>query len=536
MHFALGWTGVLLGSAMLLGCAVSGPDSPRPVDDIPQKDPEIKATLAFEGPTTLELSPGEERAITVVASPPDSYEMYFALRDPPGDASLDAGHLVTDEDGRATVKLHAPSTPASFMLRAWIKDGPAIELAVSVSKLGVGTIEVLPQYDGVRGPQDWVASVVIGTTCDALAPLLPGEVVGALVAASPSQENPLIQSVPVGPKLAVAVRSGHSVVGCSDAHELAAGQTIKVKVHMVDVPLALDRTSLDITLAYAPDAAPYGKVLSSARSQFLGTFLPPQQAEAQTVLDAMEALADEPSAFAEARSSGGWDTLAEAHFAQMPAPLGDKMSEWMDIGLGAAAPEVSGRLLSIEGVPGKALFMVDRIGGLDAVSAGAPPAHLMSWTSAPGDKVFLKGTVFWLPSRFLGTACHAGADKDLGVIQPMGEALAKVARCSDLATALGETSTCDKACLASLCRAALTRQWEAALDASAASDSVGTIDIGASGIAKVDDVATPVAISGMWLGSVSDGQVAADVSGEAAGQLSEPDAPPPEDPSNNPPQ
>src|SRR6185436_10831536 len=129
------------------------------------------------------------------------------------------------------VKLHAPSAPASFVLRARIKDGPVADLAVSVSKLGVGTLEVIPEYDGPREVTEWVASVVAGTTCDAIKAKLPGELEGALVAVSPAQAYPVIQSVPVGPKLAVTVRAGHFAWGCADAHDIAAGASTEVKIH-----------------------------------------------------------------------------------------------------------------------------------------------------------------------------------------------------------------------------------------------------------------------------------------------------------------
>jgi len=536
MRFALGWTGVFLGSAVLLGCSVG--DSAgvfHPGDETEVADHTVHATLVFEGPAQAELSPGETRPITIVTSPAKSYEVYFALLDAPGDASLDAARLFTAADGRATIKLHAPSTPASFKLRAWIKDGPTAELAVSVSKQGIATIEVMPDYTGQRPVDEWVASVVAGTSCDALAGELPGEPKGSFVATAPPQQNPLIQSIPVGPNLAVTVRAGHFAWGCADAHDLAAGVSTKVKVHVVDVPLALHKTNLDIALAYAPESQPYAKLLNNARIKFLDTFLPPDQPEGAALLDAMGAAANDGTAFAQDSELGGWGALAAAHFALLQVSLRKQLGVWIDAGIGAGEPVLTGRLEAIEGVQGKALFHAASIGGLDAASAGAPPAHLMSWTSSPNDNVYLGGTIYWLPSRFIGTACLAGATDQLGPLESMADALAQAAVCSDLAASLGGTSACDVGCLADLCRAALTARWHVALDASAADQAVGTVEIGASGVVQVDDIATPIALSGTWLGKISDGETAAVAAGAADGIVPIEEAPP-ADPGDDPPQ
>lgn len=530
MRFAFLWAGVLLGSVASWGCSVSEMAETEPLTDPPSKgDPPIDATLVFEGLSALELAPGEIRPVTVVTSPARKFELYFALLNAPSDASLDAAHVWTGGDGRATVSIRAPSTPASFTLRAWIKNGPSAELNVAVSKQGVGMIEVVPDYGGKRPITEWVGSVIAGTTCAAIADKLPGEPSGSLVATSPGQQNPLIQSVPVGPKLAVHVRAGHFAWGCADAHDITAGKSTKVKVHVVDVPPALGRTDLDLTLSYAPEPSAYGKLLKVARHGFLSAMFPPDKTEAAGLLDAMTSLAYDPESLSFARADGGWDALAEAHFAGLPAPLADRMSGWIDLGLAGAAPEIRGRLTAIEGVPGKALFHAQSVGGMDAAAAGAPPVHLFSWTSAPDDAVFLSGTLFWIPSRLVGAACGAGADVELGALDTITDTLAKAAGCTDLAASLGGTESCDQACLTELCRWALWTRWESALDASAYAGTVGTIHVGASGVVKVDDLATPIAMSGSWLGSVSDGGVSAQASGPVSGILAE-DDPVPDDP------
>lgn len=525
MRFSYVWTGALLGSVLFLGCA-SEDDALRldPSHTTSKQTTTVNATLAFEETQALDLTPGETREITVVASPSDEYDLYFALRDAPADAFLDSGHLVAGLDGRATVRLHAPGTPASFTLRAWINNGPTAELPVTVSKQGVGTVEVVPDYGGQRPVTEWIASVAIGTTCAALAGQLPGEIKGALVATAPAQQDPLIQSIPVGPKLAISLRAGHFAWGCADAHNIAAGTSTKVKVHVVDVPAALDRTKLDVALDYAPDAGPYGKLLDSARGSFLDAFFPRDYPESATLLDTMGKLAKDPIAFQAARYTGDWDALAEAHFAGLPAPVAARMNEWLGLGLGSATPKITGQLASIDGVPGQAMFMATQIGGLDAASAGAPPVHLLSWTAQPDDKVQLSGTLYWIPSRLLGTACVAGVAQDLGAPSTMIDALASAAACEDLAFQLGGVDACDAICLEALCRSALEQRWYAARNVSAESGIIGTIEVGATGSVQVDDTAMPTSLLGSWLGQVSDGTAVAAASGKVSGVLATDDS------------
>ena len=524
MRFASVWVGGLLASTLCFGCAADGLEaSPSTDDKTSTTSSTINATIAFEGGSDIDVAPGEHREITVVASPAAGYDLYFALIGAPPDASLDASYVTTGKDGRATIKLSAPSTLATFTLRAWIPDGPTAELTITVSKTGVGAVEVVPDYNGQRAITEWTASVVVGAACSDIAPELPGEPKGALVAVSPALDHPVIQSVPAGPKLAVAIRAGHFAWGCADALAVGAGGVAKVKVHVVDVAPALDETNLDVELTYAPEAVAYGDMLQTARWSFLDTFLPPQAPEAESVLDAMTDLAADPTAFASARQAGGWDVIAYSHFATLPVSLTTRMDEWIDLGFSSASPIVTGKLQAIDGVPGKAMFLASQIGGLDATDAGAPPVHLMAWTAQPDDKVLLSGTLFWLPSRLAGAACQVGAAQELGVAGTMADALAKAAACSDLAASLGGFDQCDATCLASLCKAALSERWHHALDASATSGVAGTIDIDATGQIKVDDVAVPIALSGSWIGGVSDGETTASAAGTLTGILSQDD-------------
>lgn len=528
MRFALLWPGILLGAIGLGGCAakeasaLNNPTGEAGSDTGTTSG--IDATIAFEGPSSLEAAPAEVRELSIVTYPPAPYDIYFTLIDAPSDASLDASYHLSDADGRASVKLHAPGMPATFTVRAAIKDGPSAELSVSVTKTGTGSVRVIPEYDGDRPVESWVASIVSGTTCDDLGDVLPGEPQGALVAIAPDGDSPVIQSVPVGPKLAVTVRAGHYAWGCIDSAGIPAGTTTKVKVHVVDVPAALDRTDLAVTFAFNPKE-PYGTLLMDARAKFLGALFPPETPEPVTLLDTMGLLAPDPAAFSASRESLGWDAVTADHFTTLPQPIAARTGSLIDSGLELSPPELTGQLTAIDGVEGKAIFFTSTVAGLDAESAGAPLAHLMSWTSQPNDQVVLSGSIFWVPSRFIGAACRAGAEDEVGAPIEMAEILASAAACDGLAASFGGLDGCDATCLEDLCRAALAERWLLALDASAVDDTACTTSITASGKVSVDDTAMPIALSGTWLGQVSDGVTTATAEGAVTGVIPDQDMP-----------
>jgi hypothetical protein len=65
---------------------------------------------------------------------------------------------------------------------------------------------------------------------------------------------------------------------------------------------------------------------------------------------------------------------------------------------------------------------------------------------------------------------------------------------------------------------------------------VVTIDIGASGLLKVDEYALPIELSGTWLGHVTSGGAIALTTGNVTGTTPPEDVPPEEPPSGDPPQ
>jgi hypothetical protein len=470
------------------------------------------AALAFDGPSTLEIAPGALHEVAVSASPPGAYLVRFALLGDALDASLDRASLTTGADGRGSVTLRAPDTATTFRLRAAIEDGPSAEAQVSVSDHGFGTVEVVPVYTGKRAHPTWTAVVVARATCASLQPILPADPPGAMLATSAA--DPVVDGAPVGPSLAVAIRSGHAMWGCTDTSDLAANQKLSVKVNVVDRPIDLSTTELDLSFAYAPDPAAYESLLATSTNLVVDTAFP-AGAEAATLLDAMAAgLAKaDADAFAKQRAVAGWDASLEAKLADPASGLRYWMHAFAHAGLASQSPTMTARLTAIPGADGHALLELQRLGDVDASAAGVPAAHLVSWTANPDDTLQLGATLYWLPSRFVGAAALGSAKLALPAVKTMSDALATLASCSSVAAALGGAGACDVGCLESLCQDAMTARWALGLDASIVAGQVGDISVAATAAAELDDDARPTGFSGTWLGAVADGTASAAVQG-----------------------
>lgn len=504
-----------------LACSVEHGIDPGPVDPgISGPD----AALRFEQEGTIELAPGEERAVSVIVSPPARYEVSFSILGDASGAFLDRTTTVADATGRASVVLHAPSLATTFRLRAIVKNGPSAEIGVSVSDKGFATIRALPTYDGQRLATDWTASVTAGTTCAEIAATLPDDPDGALVASAPVDEAAVeVESAPVGPNLAVAIRAGRAMWGCADVADLKAGEAHDVTIAVKDGPVDLAASELDLTLTFTPTPE-VGAILAATTSRVLAAFLP-ESAEAATLLDAMiEAAPPDLQAPLEAeRAAAVWDEAVAQHLSGLPATPRDVCLGWAEAGLALTPAEITATLEGVPGVPGKAWMQITTLGGVTADDAGVPPtAHQMSWSAEPGDLLRLDGTVYWIPSRYVGAVAWQAALAEQPGAGSMGEALASATSCDALAAALVGVAGCDEACLTSLCAAALDARWSLGLDASALAGLPGSVALSASGPAVVDERALPISWSAAWLGAISDGETAATVQGEAEGVESVP--------------
>jgi hypothetical protein len=515
----LSFVAVLLGAA---GCSFSAGKMDLPTDDMRPPAPSA-ALIRFEQEGTLTLAPGEARAIRVVTSPPTSYSVRFALIGDALDGWIESAAVTADANGVAIMDLHAPGQPTTFHLRASIvlengEAGPSAETSVAVSAQGFGTVRVLPQYTGKRAVEKWTASVAARTTCADLAAILPGEPDGALVAKASFGEAPLVLNAPVGPNLAVAVRAGHYGWGCADTTDLKADGTLDVKVTIVDKPIELDATDLDLSLTYQPDAADYGALIGGASELLRNAFLP-KGSEAELLLEAMgEATpSGQEALFEAARTTLGWNEVTTQHFDGLENSLRERCTSWINAGLPLQAPVIKAHLAGKAGAPGVAAVNVLSIGSVDADAAGVPAASPFSWTADADDTLILGGIVIWQPTRYLGAAALAGAKENQPAAQTMSDVLSQAADCPGLAAKLGSFGACDTSCVEALCAKALDDRWSRGLSASSDAGLLGHLTITASGPAEIDDTAKLRGFAGHWLGTVSDSIVSAKVKGSFEG-------------------
>jgi hypothetical protein len=521
-----------LGLALVLGASACAPDEREraTTGTGPTNDPK-QASIRFEEDGTLALAPGAAEEIRVAASPPAPYSVRFTILGDAIDGWLDAADVEAGADGRASARLHAPTEPTTFRVRAAILDeagapGSSAEIGVAVSDQGFGTIRVVPSYKGKRAIDGWTASLVARTTCADLAPSLPGEPPGALVASADGAEGrPVIEDAPVGPSLAVAVRAGHYAFGCVNVVDLAPDEERDVTIPVTDKFIDLEAGSLHAVLLYDPDPGPYAELLAGAAAGLGDAFMPKGANQGAVLLNEMQALAapGDAMAFVAARLDQGWDSIASKHLALLGVDLRVEVELWAGVGLAVHATSIEADLGPGASAP-QASFVVTSFAGYDPSAAGVAASPSFTWTGQADDTVTLSGVIVWEPSRLAGAAALVGAEVAVPGAADVPEALAEVADCQGLAAKLGAFGACGVACAADLCRSALASRWADALDASLDAGKLGQVSIQASTHAVVGDVAEPVSLDGHWLGKITAEAIGASVVGD---MKASPSAPPP---------
>lgn len=511
----------------MLGCGSSSNEAAAGWE--PPQPTQPEAVIAFEESGMLALGLREERTLSVVVDPPEHQEVNFVLLGSSLDATLDHATIVTDDEGRASVTLRAPNQSTTFLVRTWIMRGPADELHVATIGDGFAPVEIIPIYKGTRPVTEWTASIVPRTTCTAISPLLPAEVPGAIDGYALLDEPLVIPDAPVGPSLAVTVRAGKFAWGCSDAHDLVVGQTMKVKVNVIDKPIEIGGTNLDVTFVLKPDPVAYADLLHMTSAMMIDALFPKHVDAGTALLDAMALRVPEPmmTAFADARVAGGWDALTLNHLAVQPASFQDALGAWFAASLASEPSEFVATLRAIPEVRGSATLSPVSFGSVPAHNAGMPGTHLASLALDAGDVMHLGGSLYWLPSRYVGALIAKNALQAAPEGSTMADALSTLAACDVLGQTLVGFEACDATCIAGLCHEALAANWDNALEASATSGDVGLINIAAAVTTAVDDKAVPVSFQGSWLGSISNGMQVAKISKAEISAKKPPDMPSP---------
>lgn len=490
-----------LSACLFFGC---GDNAHEPLPTDHTADPGVAASVSFVHDGPLTLSPGESATLTIETTPPARYPVKFRLVGKSLDASLDTAKAETDDAGRATLELRAPHEATTFAVRASIEGGPSADLVVSVSGQGFATLEVLPSYQGTREVETWTALAAAGTTCGALAATLPSDPDGALTTSAAMGATLLLEDVPVGPSLAVVVRAGRFAWGCADVPSLMAGTFGKVEVPVTNRPLVTSDSDLDVTLEVMPEAAAWKAILVNTQAAMLGRFTS-QGSEAATLLAAMAAALPGP----EVVPGASWLGALETRLA-VPGASPKLALEALAASVADGAPTLHGAVSGLDDTHG--LFTLRSLGALEADAYGAPTEYLMTLEVDAQDQVHVGGTLFVMPSRYVGANLETAAALDAAT-PSMVEWLSAKVGCATLPIA--PMSGCDAACIETACETGLSALWAEALDASASDALHGELPLMMTGAAAFDEDAHLTGFEGSWLGMLSVGASKAKVSGSA---------------------
>jgi len=494
--------GLLLAAA---GCA----DAPQ-TQPPPPPPPVEGASVAFEdGDATLTLQPAEVVTLSVDVDPPGAYSVKFTLLGTSVDASLGATTVLSDGSGRGSVDLVASSIAAAFRVRAALDGGGSDQIQISVSDQGFGAVRALPIYEGTRDLESWIAAVAVGATCEDIAGTLPLGPEGAL--GGTGTDEAVVKGVPVGPSLAVVLRSGEAAWGCANLEKVDVDAVLDVPVTIVDAPLDLTQVSLDVTLAGEPTAPDLAALLASSSGPLLAAL---DDVDGAAFLAAMVDALDPGMAgdFDAASQQNGWAALAAPAVLQLSPACSALIAagkETLEPGTFdfTLAPQVDATAYAYASPK---TFL-----GVAAADAGVPPLTLLSFSADAKDVVYVGGSITWLPSRWAGAVASAGAATGGLTVR---EALAQAMDCGSLALAMGGAGACDAACIEAACGDAVEAIWIQARNASALSFESAELGFTLTGAASVSEIATPVGFAGTWVGTLHGGGEPVSVQGEASGE------------------
>ncbi len=477
---------------------------------------DLPDSLNLEASSSLELAPRQELDLTLQTVPAGVFEVRFALPTTDGsdplDAALSASTTQTDEAGRAQVHLIAPSASTSFTVRASV-GSVRTELDFEVIDGGEVNVQVEPVYDGNRPITSWTASARVNEKCADYTGTPPD----GMYPADPVSGDalPLIEHVPAGVPVAVVLRSGHVVSGCTSVDMLPAGPLNPpklVRVTVLDEPIQL--TSADLSIAFDithPDPIWQGlfavtsKVVEQA---LLGTSLDDPDA----LLDGMRGALDaaQRQDLDQTRLTEDWDTLVATHFGATGASrVRDTVRSWLGRGQAAfeAAPHLfEGSLVSVDAKTGE--LTLTQMAGLAPSVASVTTPSLMTWSADADDNLLLGTTLYFSASRLATALAEVAATADYPQAPGAAEALAQALDCEGLGarlTTAGDDAeqafdACDAACMSKLCKSAVASLWKRARDAT--SNRPVQLAISATAQAAIGQDAHLIGFDGEWVGQL----------------------------------
>jgi hypothetical protein len=532
---------VLLGA----GCGMSSDDASSPPYTGSAGSAGSAGQGSVEEPTSLQFEMVEElpaRAqvlLKVRAKPAKAFQVRFALPASGGDpldAVLDQATADTDADGIASVTLTAPSSPATFNVRASV-GSVSDTLTLTVTDPGVGTVQVQPRYAGFRSITTWVASAYPNKTCVEL-PDIPDEDGPIRTLPAAANAAPQLLDVPAGMRLAITLRSGHFVGGCASIEKVPPGpidQPQIVQVTVLDRPIDLNASPLAVSFGLEMPDTTWTNLLQTTNQAVLQAFQSTSIDDVDALLDAMrEASGDSRQLFETARTAENWDAALRSHWGvTASSKLRDASADWFAAGrqkfidadhlfTGTFTPIVQ---------PTNPLdqrsadFTLLSVAGLDGSKVGFVDRAQVSWSASSDDTLVVGTDLYFVSSELLQKLAEAAALAAPTEAQSAAELLATRLDCEGVGATLAAAGAnaqlaygaCDGACLTDLCQRGVAAIWQRGGDATGLSPA--HLSITATGTARVGDTAEVVGMSGSWLGKLTAGDVASDTGGVLTGVL-----------------
>lgn len=462
--------------------------------------------------------------IRVRATPSGVYKVLFALPSDGGnplDAVLDRSEAETDEQGYADVVLTPPSSPTTFDLRASIGSLVAIQ-SLTVADAGVATVEVQPRRVNLSALRDittWIASAYPDTSCAEL-PGIPLEDGPIPAPAASKTDAPIIPSVPARRRLAITLRSGHFIGGCTTVESLPPGPVSSPQVVVVSLlnrPIDLAASYLTISFGLESPGAVWQTLLTEAGESARGAVLGASADDVDALLDAMrEASGDSRQVFENTRKSELWDDLLRARWGSgATTKLRDLLGAWLVAGrarFASAEPTFRGSLSPLpQSAPtdaSTARLALSTVAGVSATSAGFAESAQVAWSASPDDTVALGTDLYFVRSRLATALAEAAAVEASPDSKDAKGALAAGLDCSGIAADLAAAgtddtaayATCQADCLVDLCERALATLYERAADAEGLAPT--RLSLTATAKAYVGDAAEIAGLTGDWIGEV----------------------------------
>ncbi|NUP07326.1 MAG: hypothetical protein HOW73_14845 [Polyangiaceae bacterium] len=490
-------------------------------------DPPEGTPLEFKETETLELAP---REVATVRLRTDANEtVALLLLGDALDASLDSTSVRANDSGDASVELTAPTQPTTFVLRAQIDGEASAELHVAVSEQGFTTMKIVPTYQGKRSLDSWSADVLVGGDCESILAGYPADPVGALHVESEQKKDLELESVPVGPQLAVAVRSGSLAAGCVPFAATKPDGKEEVAVTMLDRPMLLTAAELNLRLEFLPDPMSYAVLVQAAGTALADAAFPTETPFASLLLETMSA--DLPNDAAYSLMSLRETTTLDEQLAVLLGNVDPHAAclAMAESGTAAALADVDSRALKIEGrllgsgdAPLAPNFQLTSFAGLDASTLGSPMNVAFSWSATADDVLVVSGLLPLSPARLVGAYMNGALSVQLGTETTVTGYIASLVDCPAVAGKIieqGGVATCDETCLVAACTTAIQNRWEQGLMAGDSLDgSAGSLQIGASAAAVVDNELLPTELDGSWIGTLKSPKHECSVSGDATGE------------------